>query len=804
MSQQQSSPAARWRRVVRASRTLAGGALIALGGVITLAGPGPLHAQATGTIEGRVTAAVGGAPLSNVVVRVDSSTGGTLTDAEGRYRIPGLAPGSHTLTAQRIGLSPARQAVTVAAGATVHADFALRETAAVLEPLVVSATREAEQRSNAAATIDVLDGAAVRQSRAAHPNEIMNRMPGVHMIELSGEGHMTAIRQPITTKPVYLYLEDGVPTRATGFFNHNALYEVNIPQSGGIEVLKGPGTALYGSDAIGGVVNVLTRPAPPRPTFDLSLEGGAKGWGRLLATGGTTAGANGVRADLNLTRTDGWRDASGYTRQSGTVRWDHDGGHGWHAKTVLTGSNVRQSDAYTVDAAQLAAGDPINLSPIAFRRVKALRLSSAIEKESGPSLWSITPYARYDVLDLLPYWQLTYDPQLWSTTNHSLGVLAKYRRDLSPLRARLIVGADGDWSPGSFTADRVIATREGPNQVFASYVTGERQYDYDVTYRAVSPYAQLELSPVERVRVDVGVRYDVAGYVYRNHLPVDESPSSVHKRPADTTVSYEHLSPKLGLTLDVAPGVNAFVSYRHGFRAPSQGQLFQQGSALNTVGLRPVRVDSYETGVRGGFGGRMVYEVSLYDMTITDDILTFVTAQNTREAVNAGKSRYRGIEAGVGVAVLPSLRVDASYAVTSQRYVRYVPQAAQPAHDSVPAKPAVDYSGNRVEQAPRDLANVLVTWSPRALRGGRIGMEYNHTGRYAEDAANTHFYPGYDLVNVSVNYLLRANAELFARAVNVLDRRYAELASYDPFQRDRYNPGSPRMIYAGVHYTWER
>lgn len=55
----------------------------------------------------------------------------------------------------------------------------------------------------------------------------------MHVSDLSGEGHSMAIRQPITTKPMYLYLEDGIPTRATGFFNHNALYEVNIPQSGG-------------------------------------------------------------------------------------------------------------------------------------------------------------------------------------------------------------------------------------------------------------------------------------------------------------------------------------------------------------------------------------------------------------------------------------------------------------------------------------------------------------------------------------------------------------------------------------------
>ena len=98
---------------------------------------------------------------------------------------------------------------------------------------------------------------------AHHPAEIVNRTPGVYVSNFGGEGHMTAIRQPITTKPVYAFLEDGVPIRSTGFFNHNALYEINIPQADRLEVIKGPGTAIYGSDAIGGVVNVFTRDPSP-------------------------------------------------------------------------------------------------------------------------------------------------------------------------------------------------------------------------------------------------------------------------------------------------------------------------------------------------------------------------------------------------------------------------------------------------------------------------------------------------------------------------------------------------------------
>jgi outer membrane receptor protein involved in Fe transport len=233
------------------------------------------------------------------------------------------------------------------------------------------------------------------------------------------------MRQPITTKPMYLYLEDGIPTRATGFFNHNALYEVNLPQSGGLEVLKGPGTALYGSDAIGGVVNVLTRPAPARPTAEVSTEGGAFGYQRLLATGGGMVGGDGVRADLNLTRVAGWRERNAYERQSGTVRWDHTGDAGLTVRAVVTGTRVDQNDAIAQDSAQFAERSALNRSPLAYRRVTALRASAAVEKTHGPTSWGLTPYVRRNVLSLLPNWQLTFDPQVYRTRSTSVGLLAQ-------------------------------------------------------------------------------------------------------------------------------------------------------------------------------------------------------------------------------------------------------------------------------------------------------------------------------------------------------------------------------------------
>src|SRR5689334_14025463 len=353
-------------------------------------------AQDNGTIEGTVRAAADGAPLSDVAVFVQGTTRGAMTDAQGKFRIVAVPIGERVVLAQMVGRARGSQTVEVTKDSVARTEFSLAEVAVVIAPTVVSATREVQRRTDQSTTIDVLEGAQIREVRAAHPSGIMDRLPGVHATQLSGEGLSMAIRQPITTKPMYLYLEDGVPTRSTGFFNHNALYEVNLPQSGGLEVLKGPGTAMYGSDAIGGVVNVLTRPAPVTPSFDAIMEGGTYGYARLLATGGFTKGVNGVRADLNVTRSDGWRDDGGFKRQSATIRWDGAFGS-FTTKTVLAGSNIDQSEAGSLTQAQFDSREEINPSPIAYREVQALRLSSAIEKDNGRSLLSLTPYARHNV-----------------------------------------------------------------------------------------------------------------------------------------------------------------------------------------------------------------------------------------------------------------------------------------------------------------------------------------------------------------------------------------------------------------------
>lgn len=682
-----------------------------------------------------------------------------------------------------------KQPLALAIATLLYPSFTLaaHDDAVELPPVTITDTREEALKSETTASTSQISQEEINFLQPGHPSEVLNRMPGVHVNVTGGEGHMTAIRQPISTSAVYLYLEDGIPTRSTGFFNHNALYEINVPQSAGIEVSKGPGSALHGSDAMAAVINVTTKAAPEETEGDVNLEVGSFGWQRLLIGGGTASLNHGIRADLNLTHTDGWRDSTEYDRQSANFRLDSFLDNGTKVKTVLNVSNI---DQQTAGSSRLLEDDyknhpTRNYTPISMRKVESLRLSSAFEKEVGASLYSITPYFRYNSMELLPNWSLSYDPNTYKTENKSAGVMMKYRQDFAPMRTRLIVGTDVDYSPGSMDQNRIDPTQEG--NYYVDYTVEEKLYDYDVTFSSISPYAHFETSPTDKLRVNAGLRFDHMRYDYKDNLTTPDTAD--HQRPEDTDVEYQHLSPKLGMTYAISEHLNTFASYRHAFRVPSQSQLFRQGKSANTVKLDPVKVDNYEIGLRGNTDSKVNYEISVYYMVKEDDILTFRHADGSRETQNAGKTLHQGIETGLTAPLHADIDLAVSYAYTEFTYEDWQPD------DST------DYSDNEIVAAPRDIGNVAVGYHPSQLNGGKVELEFVHLGQYWMDQANTETYKGHQLLNIRFNYPVNPEFKLSARILNLEDKTYASNASFSRGVSE-YAPGMPRTAYVSASYSF--
>lgn len=680
--------------------------------------------------------------------------------------------------------------------------------ARTLDTVVVSGTREQQLLSEIPTSIGVISADAIRSAGPTHPQQILSQVPGVAVAVTNGEGHTTAIRQPFTTAPLYLYLEDGVPIRATGFFNHNALYEVDIPMAGGIEVTRGPGSALYGSDAIGGVINILTRAPSDAMEAGGALELGSFGWRRALIDGDTGSGKYGsLHGGFNITHTDGWRNVTAYDRQSVDVRWDANVNETTKIKTVLAGGRIDQ---------ETGANSPLiysdyrnnptrNNFSIAYRKVNALRLSVDIEKQFGDGLLSLIPYVRDNEMELLASFSLSSDPTVYTTANRSVGMLAKWRQDFpSFMRARVIAGVDVDYSPGSREENRlaVTVTGTGASRVYSAYTVGARIYDYDVTYQSVSPYLHGEISPLEKLRVTVGLRYDTMSYDLENNLAgatVQAAPTAFYGQAPDTTVDFDRVTPKIGATYALTENMNVYASYNTGFRAPSEGQLFRTSvdtsliAAVNkaelALNLKPINARQFELGWRAAFD-TWTADVAVFQLIKHDDLVSQRDlATNVSTSVNAGKTSHRGVELGVGVQIIDSVRIDTAVSFTHHKYIDWVTAAA-------------NFSGKKMEAAPRDMANTRLSWTP--LHGVSAQLEWIHIGSYWLEASNSAAYPqypGHDLLNARARWQLMDSVSFFARIHNVADKRYAD-SSQVSSNTPVYSPGLPRAYYAGVDLRW--
>lgn len=674
--------------------------------------------------------------------------------------------------------------------------------------VTVTGTREAKLLAETPVSVGMIDAMEIAQNKPSHPAQIVSQVPGVAVAVTNGEGHTTSIRQPFTTSPVYLFLEDGIPTRATGFFNHNGLYEIDIPQSGGIEITRGPGTALYGSDAIGGVINVLTRAAGDKTQFDTSLEVGEHGWVRGLGGASLPYANGGLRADVNITHTDGWRKSTAYDRQSGILRWDHQ----FDADTRL-----QTNFGFSIIEQETGANSPLtrddfknnpreNYLPIAFREVDAYRLNSTFEKTVGDNLFSFTGLYRDNSMDLLASFGLNFDPTVSHVQNKSYGFLAKWRRDLPDFyRAALIVGLDFDNSPGGRTEDRVnvTPTGSGASRRFDAFTLGPRIYDYDVTYRGIAPYIHTEISPITRLRLTAGLRYDEMRYRFDNRF--DATPLRVVSpfpgtrffgQVADTTVSFNRFSPKFGATFELTQHAHLYGSWNHNFRAPSEGQLFRPSAgttaaaadalAQSALDLKPIKAEQVEFGIRGE-AGAFNYDAVVYDLRKTDDIVSLRdNLTNFVQSVNAGKTKHRGVEVGAGAAIVEGLRVDTAYSYAKHTYQQWNTSGG-------------NFTGNEIESAPRTLINSRLTWNPVA--DARVQFEWVRIGSYWLDAGNTAKYGGHDVFNLRTNWKLNDTLALFGSISNLTDKRYADSAqirSGEPV----FSPALPRTYVGGIEITW--
>jgi len=281
--------------------------------LLGVAGAGDAAAQA-GRIVGRVTNPQG-EPLPDAIVTVVGTTRSATTNLQGRYQIPNVAAGTYTIQARRIGAQPKTvPGVTVSGQGDATADVTLEPAAQELTTIVVSASRRAEKITDAPATITRLDAPTIENSVGNSFNGALKQVKGIDFIQMgvtaaaiNARGFNSSFNNRM------LMMEDGriatLPESGLPLGGFTALSKIDLA---GVEVLVGPGSALYGADASNGVVTLETKDPMGYRGTTVEVSGGNRGYADVQARHAGVSGKWGYKVTGEYQHADDFENTLNY------------------------------------------------------------------------------------------------------------------------------------------------------------------------------------------------------------------------------------------------------------------------------------------------------------------------------------------------------------------------------------------------------------------------------------------------------------------------------------------------------------
>jgi outer membrane receptor protein involved in Fe transport len=689
-----------------------------------------------------------------------------------------------------------RPAAALLAGAALVSPGITLGAPVGLEEIVVTATRRPVPTLETPLSLAAIGPGDVLLVGSTHHSEILNRLPGVMIQRGSGEESLTAIRSPVLTGAgscgAFLFLENGIPIRPVGFCNVNELFEVNTEQAQAIEVLRGPGTALYGSSAMHGIVNVLQGAPMDRPGRAVGLEAGPSGYGRLKLAGTLdAAGWDYALAGL-YTHDGGWRVDSGFDEAkfnaAAAGRWRETPARFDLAATWLdqqTAGFITGEDAYRSDELSRQ-----NLNPEAYREASAVRLTGLLQPQlAGTATLELRPYLRTSRMEFLQHFLL--GKPLERNGQQSAGLMSTLAWDDDPDWS-VVAGLDLEVAESFLVEAQDGPTTDGTPPANAIRPAG-KHYDYEVRSRVAALYAHGERRFLGRWRATGGVRIESVHYDYDNRMlagNTDEdgvpcgTTGCLYSRPADRTDAFFNVAPKLGLSVELGRGLMAYANASVGFRPPEMTELYRLQRTQQVADLDSERLDAFEAGVKGAWTP-VDFAVAAFDMRKDDVILR----ESNGFYVSDGRTSHRGLEYELRWRPLDGIEVSGTGTFAQHRYEfsRQV-EGGEQIRD-----------GNDVDTAPRDLHRAAIAWRP----SGRwtVEGEWLMVGEYWLDAANAHRYSGHGLLNLRGRWEFAPGWVAALRLNNALDRAYADRADF-AFGTYRYFPGHGRALFAEI--SWRR
>jgi outer membrane receptor protein involved in Fe transport len=699
----------------------------------------------------------------------------TETNAQGEYRFDELHAGTYTIAANLPGFTQVSAHVKLLKdGLPVTVDLHL-QLSAVQEQVVVSASLGGALAPQIGSSVSVVSGQEIQDEGAATLADALRNVPGVDINRTGQLGAVTSAFIRGGNSNYNLVMIDGIPMNDFG----GGFDLAPLPVDGvdEVEVTRGPESALYGSNAVAGVINVISKPGEGSPHFSFLGEGGSYDTWHIATSGAGLTHGLGWAYSLGRLDTQGvvpfdtYRNQTsflslGYSRtprRKFEVHFFGDAGHAenpgpWGSDPdglYPTGPN-RFFDAATFETQDLfgyQAGYTEKFSS-RFQQVSSVSASTDHFSFSSPSA-----------------------PGSSSFTNN-LRLTANTRSEIM-LSAKDVLVAGFEYD------------REEFKDTFVDNPSGV-PFTLPRNYYAV--FAENRWNAGERWFISTGVRIDD---IQTGALPQDPNAP----RPFIPAASVTQVDPRVSvayLAHQSSGGTFGFTrihsSFGTGIRPPDGFEL----AFTNNPDLKPERSISGDAGVEQGFfGDKAAIDVTYFYNQYKDQIVTLggsLTHLSTFMSANIANSRAYGIESSVKVHPIRSVELAAEYtwlntailALNGSTEVQLPFQVGEP-----------------LLRRPRSAAGYNATWthgrlmlnSNASIRGAVLDLEPNF-GSFACVLVGPPCVfrnPGYIDANAGFSYRLPRGVEIYGHIGNFLNERYEESFGF---------PALRLNFMSGIRYAW--
>ncbi len=695
-------------------------------------------------------------------------------------------------------VSYGKKSVTVTTPNTEPLIITLVPVIIEINPVIVSATRSENNLENIPAKVNYISSTQITIDPGKSLDDALQNSSGIYVNRnfgiLSAKSSVSARGLSSKDQSRMLVLVDGVPVNKTdgGGVNWNLFNKATIES---MEVLKGPGSALYGNNAMAGVINITTKKPTQPIQGTVGFEYGTynTGIGRFNVMG---------RTNKNLDKGLYWMVSGLWSKSDGYITYPENLRTDYTVKTYMNEIGTLSKIGYDINKNhniefnftyyddKHGAGDKVYEEDGSYSKYKTYRYAMTYKGKGLKSNWIVNAFWLDEYYGKLNESMKDQSYQLYDVTSNrrDFGLLGNYNYDLAK-NNKLTVGFD--LKQGSVDAadvyysstDKVI--NQGKMDFIAGYVQDE--------------WALLK----SKLRVQIGTRFDYANY--HDGAFYIETPSqsiSYLRMYEDLEIKpakWQSVSPKIALQYELSKSVRTFASFGIGFRPPVLDDMCRNGKISGgfkvvNPNLKPEHIQTAEWGWKINWKDKIALTPSVW-YSLGTDFMYYVSTGDSAfttgfwspvlRSENISKVELYGFELDATYSINDHLTLFGNYAYTQNKILKY---------ELMNGSKLTDLTGKHLTDVPNHQFMIGGTWRNKivnaTITSRYVGEQWVNDANIEDSKYGlAPKYASYNLTDVKLWRMVGRHVSLGASIINIFDHIYLT-------SKSQINPG--RMIYGEI------